>query len=293
MDLHYKQEVTVGALVLVAVGLFIAGTMWLSGRSFSTAPPVVIMFPDAATLKRGSPVRVSGVTMGTVESIVLEDVGKVRVAVSLSEQIQPKADATARLASIGLVGDVVVKLDPGKAAEPLGTRVIQGTVEQGFTDIGASLSEKAGAVLTGLSQIEYKRLADELTTTLVTFQQLARTYANTRTGPMADLTLTMESFRTLSARFDSTLASANIARAAESADSLMNHLSQLSGDARRTSQRLDSLLAKVNRGEGSLGRLVSDTAFYDNAQKTLRSLQEFVDDLRKHPGKLGVTVRVF
>jgi phospholipid/cholesterol/gamma-HCH transport system substrate-binding protein len=293
MDLHYKQEVTVGALVLVAVSLFIVGTMWLSGRSFSTAPPVVIMFPDAGTLKRGSPVRVSGVTMGTVESIVLEDVGKVRVAVSLSEQIQPKADATARLASIGLVGDVVIKLDPGKAAEPLGNRVIQGSVEQGITDIGSSLSEKAGAVLTGLSQIEYKRLADELTTTLVTFQQLARTYANTRTGPMADLTLTMESFRTLSARFDSTLASANIARAAESADSLMNHLSQLSGDARRTSQRLDSLLAKVNRGEGSLGRLVSDTAFYDNAQKTLRSLQEFVDDLRKHPGKLGVTVRVF
>jgi hypothetical protein len=49
----------------------------------------------------------------------------------------------------------------------------------------------------------------------------------------------------------------------------------------------------VNRGEGSLGRLVSDTAFYDNAQRMVRSLQEFVDDLRKHPGKLGVTIRVF
>jgi phospholipid/cholesterol/gamma-HCH transport system substrate-binding protein len=73
----------------------------------------------------------------------------------------------------------------------------------------------------------------------------------------------------------------------------MTSLARLSNDARSTSQQLDSLLAKVNRGEGSLGRLVSDTAFYDNAQRMVRSLQEFVDDLRKHPGKLGVTIRVF
>jgi hypothetical protein len=38
---------------------------------------------------------------------------------------------------------------------------------------------------------------------------------------------------------------------------------------------------------------VSDTAFYDNAQRMVRSLQEFVDDLRRNPGKLGVTIRVF
>jgi phospholipid/cholesterol/gamma-HCH transport system substrate-binding protein len=293
MDLHYKQEVTVGGLVLVAIGVFIAGTMWLGGKSFSTAPPVVIMFPDAGTLKRGSPVRVSGVSMGTVESIVLEDVGKVRVGLSLSKQIVPKADATARLSSIGLVGDVVVNLNPGSSAEPLGNRVIQGTVDQGFSEIGANLSEKASAVLTGLSQIEYKRLTDELTSTLTTFQALARTYTDTRSGPMGDLTRTMESFRTLTARFDSTLASANLARTAQSADSLMTSLARLSNDARSTSQQLDSLLAKVNRGEGSLGRLVSDTAFYDNAQRMVRSLQEFVDDLRRHPGKLGVTIRVF
>jgi phospholipid/cholesterol/gamma-HCH transport system substrate-binding protein len=293
MDLHYKQEVTVGGLVLVAIGVFIAGTMWLGGKSFSTAPPVVIMFPDAGTLKRGSPVRVSGVSMGTVESIVLEDVGKVRVGLSLSKQIVPKADATARLSSIGLVGDVVVNLNPGTSAEILGDRVILGTVDQGLSEIGANLSEKANEVLTGLSQIEYKRLADELTSTLTTFQALARTYTDTRTGPMGDLTRTMESFRVLSARFDSTLASANLARTAQSADSLMASLARLSNDTRSTSQQLDSLLAKVNRGEGSLGRLVSDTAFYDNAQRMVRSLQEFVDDLRRNPGKLGVTIRVF
>ncbi len=33
MDLSYKQEVTVGSLVILAIVLFIVGTTWLSGRS--------------------------------------------------------------------------------------------------------------------------------------------------------------------------------------------------------------------------------------------------------------------
>ena len=76
-------------------------------------------------------------------------------------------------------------------------------------------------------------------------------------------------------------------------DSLGAELSRLSADARGTAGRLDTLLARVNRGEGTLGRFANDTAFYANAQRLMHSLQEFVDDLRKHPGKIGINVRVF
>ena len=61
MDLHYKQEVTVGTLVLLGVLLFVGGSMWLGGKTFSRAPKVHVQFEDAGTLKRGSPVKVSGV----------------------------------------------------------------------------------------------------------------------------------------------------------------------------------------------------------------------------------------
>ena len=32
MDLHYRQEITVGTLVLTGVAAFVLGTMWLSGK---------------------------------------------------------------------------------------------------------------------------------------------------------------------------------------------------------------------------------------------------------------------
>ena len=52
MDLHYQKEITVGTLVLVGLGLFVAGTMWLKGASFHPAARVeVIRFADVQSLK--------------------------------------------------------------------------------------------------------------------------------------------------------------------------------------------------------------------------------------------------
>ena len=70
---------TVGTIVIVAILVFIFGTMWLSGRSVSSGNMVRMQFANVSGLKRASPVRVSGVNVGKVESIEFQDVGKVLV----------------------------------------------------------------------------------------------------------------------------------------------------------------------------------------------------------------------
>lgn len=294
MDLHYKQEVTVGALVLVGVLLFIGGSMWLSGKRFSRTPTVSVYFTDAGTLKRGSPVKVSGVQLGTVEDIEYEGYGKVLVHLNLDAQVNPRKDAAAELATIGLVADAVIKFNPGTSPEPLPPgAVIVGTVERGLGDVGTDLGAQAKQVMTGLNQVEFKKLSDDLSRTLTAFQRLADTYSNTAGGPIGELTTTMKSLQTVSARIDSVLIASQLDRKLHTADTMMATFTRLAGDAQVTAKRLDSLLARVNRGEGTLGKLATDTAFYDNAQRLLKSLQEFVDDLKKHPGKIGVTVKLF
>jgi hypothetical protein len=49
MDLHYKREVTVGALVLLGLAVFLSGTMWLGGRSFGPGDLLAIRLPMSAT----------------------------------------------------------------------------------------------------------------------------------------------------------------------------------------------------------------------------------------------------
>jgi phospholipid/cholesterol/gamma-HCH transport system substrate-binding protein len=294
MDLHYKREVTVGVLVVVSAALFIWGTMWLGGKSFSRPPALRIAFSDAGTLKRGSPVKVSGVQLGEVSEIEYQDYGKVLVRASLDSRVHPKRDASAELSSVGLVADAVINFNPGSAAEPLPPdAIIVGTVDKGFMEIGDELSAKAKEVMTNLNEVANKRLGEDISRTLLAVQRMADLYANPRVGPSAELQRTLVEVQRMGSRLDSTLNEFKVSGTLAQADTLMSSLAKLSGDARASALRLDTLLARVNRGEGTLGKFANDTAFYANAQRALKAIQEFVDDLRKHPGKLGVTVRVF
>ena len=294
MDLHYKQEVTVGTLVLIGALLFIGGSLWLQGKTFSRTPKVLVQFEDAGTLKRGSPVKVSGVELGTVSDITYQGYRKVLVSLNLQPVVDPRKDAAASLATVGLVADAVVNFVPGKDREPLPPNaIIVGTVERGLMDMGGEIGDKAKGVLEGLNQVRFKELSDNLNKTLSSFQKVAELYGDTKNGPMSELAGTMKRLQIVGARIDTVLAEAKVSQSLHTADSLMANLSRLSTVAQGTAHQLDSILAKVNRGEGTLGKFASDTMFYENAQRLVRSLQDFVDDLRKHPGKIGITVKVF
>src|SRR2546430_15282805 len=96
MDLTYKQEVGVGAIVLVGVAVFLVGMFYLTGRSLRTGGIAVdVMFESVAGLKQGDPVLVSGVKKGRVARVALQRVKSVRVTLELSKDVAPHIDASA------------------------------------------------------------------------------------------------------------------------------------------------------------------------------------------------------
>src|SRR5262245_6002440 len=97
MDLHYKREISVGLFVIVAATLFTLGFMWLSGKTInrSNVEMVPVRFADVRGLKAGDPVQISGVRVGRVEAVNLEDVGRVMVTLSIDTKVRPHADARA------------------------------------------------------------------------------------------------------------------------------------------------------------------------------------------------------
>jgi len=295
MDLHYKQEVTVGALVVSGIAIFVLGSMWLGGRSLKAGESQVqVQFANVGNLKRGNPVKVSGVTLGSVQEIEFQSMGKVLVSLSLDPRIAPKADASAQMSSVGLVGDLVINFDPGTAADPLpaGT-VIQGTQERGLMTVGQELADQAKGVLTGVQDVANKQLADDLHNTLTSIRRLADTYGNTKTGPSAELTSTLQSLQGVSRRLDSTLADPAIKRTIAQTESLTIRFNKLADQLAGTGTRIDSILGKVNRGEGTVGRAMNDSTLYVQLRDLSASLKAFVDDLRRNPGKISVQVKLF
>ena len=67
----------------------------------------------------------------------------------------------------------------------------------------------------------------------------------------------------------------------------------------RTGENLDqattslrALLARIDRGEGTLGKLATDDALYVNANRAAESLAALLDDVRANPRKY-INVSIF
>ena len=300
MDLRVR-EVTVGSIVIVAILVFIFGTMWLSGRRVGSGNVVKIQFANVSGLKRASPLRISGVNVGKVESIVFQDVGKVLVTASIPPAITPKVDAKALIVSVTLVGDYAVDFDPGRSGQALPPgKVILGSQEVGLSDRAGALADRADSILLGANRFVSEEMADRLATTLEALQatlkatqQTMQVLSNTRSGPTAELMQTMAAFRSLSARLDSTLGNPALGRTLQRADTLTSNLAAMTSQLTATSGRLDTLLLRINQGQGTLGKFATDSGLYRDMRDLSQSMKKLVDELAKHPGKVPVTVKLF
>jgi phospholipid/cholesterol/gamma-HCH transport system substrate-binding protein len=253
-----------------------------------------IQFPNASGLKRASPIRVSGVNVGRVEKIEFVDVGKVLVLASLPPKIKPRVDAVAKIVSVTLVGDYAVDLDPGRAAELLPPgRVILGSQDLGLSGRAMELSDRADSILIGAQALVNKETAEQIRSTLTALegtlkaaQRTMQIYGDPDKGPTAELTKTMMTFRQLSTRLDSTLI-------AFRTDTISANLAAMTAQLTTTGARLDTLLAGMNRGQGTLGKFVTDSGLYYDFRDLSQKMKNLLDELAKHPGKVPVTIKLF
>jgi phospholipid/cholesterol/gamma-HCH transport system substrate-binding protein len=301
MEMRYGREAIVGSIVIIAVVTFVLGTMWLSGRSIGDRQVVRVRFANVGGLKRASPVRISGVQVGRVEHIELEDVGRVLVSVSISPKITPRIDASARLAATGFVGDFSVEFDPGQSPTPLPKgQIVLGSSRSGLEQRAARLGDRADSLMIGLQEFANKETAEDLRGalrefqgTMVQAQKTLRGFGDANHGATAELTRTMVALQRLSNRLDTTLANPAIASMLHRTDTLSGNLSVMTRQLTLVGARLDTVLSGVNQGRGTIGKFATDSTLFYELRDLSAAMKGLVAELQKNPGKLGVTVKVF
>lgn len=121
-----RLDFCVGAFVLTAavvlgIGLFTIGTgRHLLGESYH----LVARFPDIAGLAVGAPVRLAGVTVGTVTRIAVPKelqarAIEVELAIDRAVQARIREDSVASIQTVGLLGDKYVELTIGTPARSM------------------------------------------------------------------------------------------------------------------------------------------------------------------------------
>jgi phospholipid/cholesterol/gamma-HCH transport system substrate-binding protein len=285
VDLTYKQEVGVGAFVLIGVAVFLVGMFWLTGQSLRTSGMSIdVMFESVAGLKQGDPVLVSGVKKGRVARVALERVRSVRVTLEISKDVRPHIDASAVVAAMDLFGAKFVDYSPGtpeKEVLPAG-RVLTGTNAPDIADVAQGMAQRANELMENAASIVSDRLGEDIHNTLIVTQRAMNTLANAPEGPFVKQTThTLQATERLMARVDSMLGSGTGA----SIDSVSRNLARLTDRLTNATAELDTLLSRVNRGEGTLGKIASDTTMYHDLHELSVSLTALLTDLKEHPDK--------
>ena len=111
-------ETMLGALVLAMAGIFIAFAYSTANIKSTGGYPVTANFLKVGGLERGSDVRISGISVGTVTAEDLDPQSFLaRVTMSVKDDVKLPTDTEASIVSDGLLGGKYINLIPGQAPE--------------------------------------------------------------------------------------------------------------------------------------------------------------------------------
>jgi phospholipid/cholesterol/gamma-HCH transport system substrate-binding protein len=112
-----EEQVKVGALVVVAVVLFLGALVFVGGVNLLRKPRVTYTtyFKFAGGLEPGAFVRFGGLKVGTVQSAEIDpqDSTRIRVRLALNADTPVRANSRARISTLGFLGENYVEVSPG------------------------------------------------------------------------------------------------------------------------------------------------------------------------------------
>ena len=308
-DRARMSDVKVGAFVLAALAILIAGSLWIAGSAMIGSPRVDyrVRMKDAGGLQAGDRVRVSGVSVGRVEGIELrpEEDWPVVLSIHVKRSVPLKADAEATLGTVGLLGASYLEIRIGSAAAPtLGAGgEIYGVAPIGIDEALArvdQLAVKATALLDQLSGI-FETVSTEITPILGNLNRLlSEENAANLQQVLADLRHTTRDagprLTALLERADGLLdglehGTAELPEVAEELEALVADLRAAIGPGgERLSGLLDTAESSLGRAGDTLGVVGSNRdeieAAIRDLSDTLANLKVFSQQVKEHPYRL-------
>jgi phospholipid/cholesterol/gamma-HCH transport system substrate-binding protein len=292
------MEIQVGITVLVALGILLWGVTWLKEVQLAKRVRVWrVAFAQAGGLGRSDEVLVNGIRKGVVQSIDLAG-DHVVVDLALSSEITLTDQSRVSIRNVGLMGEKVIAVD----LRTEGTRyterdTIPGVFESGMGEVMAGMGSSVDAM------DRVVRSLDALAQRLDKNGDVDKTMRNLRLAT-DDLAGAMRENRAQIKQIVTNFGAASKTAKALTTDReeqykrMIDSIERVTHNLDAVTSRLDSLRAvsqslvsKLDHGNGTAAKLVNDSKLYDEASATLKSLRELLEDFKANPKKY-INVRV-
>lgn len=241
MESQNSTQIKVGIFLSVGIIVFLVSIFMLGADRaiFTTYVRIHSHFEQVQGLAEGSVVSLSGITVGNVEKITFlseKNVLDVRMKVDSAYATKITNNSQVEIRTQGALGDKFVFIIPGSAnAEPIKDGDVL-TIAPA-TDLFGIITERGG---------ETSKIFDII-------NEMYKLVKQINSENRVDKIMT-----------NLTQASANISSASNDAKKAFAGV-----ELKNSVQRLDSILAKIDRGEGSLGALINDPSVHNQLKSIL------------------------
>ena len=293
------MRLQIGFWVLVAFALLLWATFQSGSlKFFGKEQKIELVFDGVGGLEEGATVRLHGVPVGHVRDISLYKTGNkvvVELGVKPGTRERLHRGASARITSTGFLAELYVELTGGDPTQlPIGSDL----------EIAVSQPPDPNAAMKKVESI-----ADSLEVLLGNLNTVGREMGNGRgtLGRLArderlyqELVELSRNANILTARLNETQSqiSREFTSVTVSLDSLVQKMqsgqgtiAQLVNDGTlhqrlaSSTARADSILGAISQGKGTFGRLYADSTLYDDTKALMGSMKRLMAEIEKNPKK--------
>lgn len=304
-----SKEFKIGAVVICAIAAFIWGLNFLKGYDILSRKNVLYaVYPQIDGLIEANPLMVKGYKIGQVNQITLIKRGgeyQVLVKFLITEDVKIPKHSIAKAVSSDLLGSKAVEIIYSNETE---------FVSSGDTLLAASEEDLKTAVDKRLTPLQKK--AEGLLSSIDSVMVIVETVLNANTRD--NLSKSFESIKkaitsleqtcyklddlvaTEKSKISSILSKLNsvagmLEQNTGKIDNILTNFNNLSDslakaqlkdaidNADKTLKELNILVAQINAGQGTLGKLAKNDSLYNNLNKASEDLDKLMKDLRINP----------
>tara|TARA_B110000003_G_scaffold25735_1_gene24449 strand:- start:16771 stop:17763 length:993 start_codon:yes stop_codon:yes gene_type:complete len=303
-----NAEFKIGITVLISVVLLIWGVNFLRGNNlFSNADHYVSVYNNIDGMEISSPVRLNGLSVGTVTDIYFHpnDMSKIIVKFTINDGLRIPNNTIARIYNADIMGTKALQLvlgDNGIFCLPGDT--LSSEIENGLKDEvnkqvlplknkAEDLISSIDSVMTVITTVLDKDARNSLTNSLMSLNRTFNTMelAMVRLDSMiykndtrvSNILLNVESITT-NLHNNNALISNVLVNLESITDSLAK--SQIKSTISNVDSSLyvfNKILKKIDKGEGSMGMLLNDKKLYENLENSSKQLEFLIADMKSRP----------
>nr|WP_294935835.1 MlaD family protein [uncultured Flavobacterium sp.] len=288
------REVKTAVLVIGSILLFFWGYSYLKGKNlFDTSRKFYVVYNNVEGLSTSAPVTINGLTVGKVNAITIQEkTGLLLVELQMDNELPIAKSSMASIYEPGLIGGKQIAIIPNFKDTDYAKSgdYLKSDVQIGLT---ASLEKNLAPIQEKLDKVLAN--ADKLISNLNDVMDPATKLHLKNT--LYELDKTMSNFTSVSASADKILtdnkdkltsAVANLDKTTQNFEKISDDLEkaklgETAKDLEKTLASVNKMLADMESGKGTLGKLMKDDAMYNNLTKASKEIELLIQDLRLHP----------